>query len=189
MNIQEIKNELFPFRDYADGERLFEGMNAADLADFLLCLNEAIDGTIHRLEVVLDRQGEHTTPVYVTPGVTVKEVGLGLSLAESTPSFAEYPREIVCESCDQLVAFARARVKAEDTMRAVDLVKPDGADYNQFDFVCDNCHAAGPFTVRDRPRTCLNCNGSGRIGGVLEEDGEQRGVPCPCCNGTGTISN
>lgn len=95
MNIQEIKEALFPFRDYANGERLFEGMNAADLADFLDSLNEAIDGTIHRLEVVLDERGEHTTPVFVEPGVTVTEVGLG----ESVRQEGEDPGSERCFDC------------------------------------------------------------------------------------------
>ncbi len=104
----------------------------------------------------------------------------------SSPSIAEYPREVVCESCDCVVAFARAHVKTEDTIRAIDLVKSDGTDYKQFDFVCDNCHAAGPFTVRDRARKCLHCDGAGVEIGFPDDDAPNP-PPCPCCKGTGKI--
>lgn len=79
MNIQEIREALSGFRERF-GLSTFAELNVADLADLLVRLNEMEKVIIHRIEVSLDERGYQTTPVFVEPGVTVTEVGLGESI-------------------------------------------------------------------------------------------------------------
>ena len=79
MSIQEIREALSGFREKF-GLSTFADHNVADLADLLVRLNDIEKAIIHRIEVLLDERGERTTEVFVEPGVTVKEVGLGASI-------------------------------------------------------------------------------------------------------------
>lgn len=104
----------------------------------------------------------------------------------SSPSIAEYPREIVCEACGDVVAFGLPNVQRGSMIIAAEIVRPDGSHPEQHDHVCLNCTGGGPFTVRDRPRTCLHCGGAGVETGFPDDDAPNP-PPCPCCKGTGFI--
>lgn len=91
MSIQEIREALSGFRERF-GLSTFAELNIADLADLLVRLNEMEKVIIHRIEVSLDERGYQTTPVFVKPGVTVTEVGLGESIrpeGEAVPAHVE----------------------------------------------------------------------------------------------------
>lgn len=109
------------------------------------------------------------------------------------PSIQEYPREVVCLGCLKVVAYARATVVIGKILRS-EIVRADGVQPREGDPLCLNCGESqmgifrltggGPFTVRDRARTCLHCGGSG-VG--LADSGDVNAPPCACCGGDGKI--
>jgi len=92
MKFQELKDGLFEFGK-TFGFRRYDDLNVADLADLLVRLNEVGRTALHRIEVLLDERGERTTEVFVEPGITVKEVGLGVSVRPDGGVLVSEPKD------------------------------------------------------------------------------------------------
>ena len=118
------------------------------------------------------------------------------SSESSSPTIAEYPREVVCEGCGDVVAFGLPTVQDDSSIIAANLIRPNGRQPRDSDPLCLNCGESsmgifrltggGPFTVRDRHRKCLHCDGAG-VGIGFPDDDAPNPPPCPCCKGTGKI--
>lgn len=116
-----------------------------------------------------------------------------LSSLPTPPSREEYPREIVCNGCCSVVAFGPATLRDDSPIIATNLIRPDGKQPRDSDPLCFNCGESpmgifrltggGPFTVRDRARTCLHCAGDGKV----DAGGFHTVQDCPMCDGSGHV--
>lgn len=199
-------------------ERVAELCRGEADAVFIKTPHAVVTGTIERISKRLhEKLGEDTLVILLEGGADVETLDekemRERGWVRSRNPFPEYPREIACEGCGNVVAFGPATLQDDSPIIAGNLIRPDGKQPRDRDPLCLNCGESsmgifrltggGPFTVRDRARRCLHCGGDGKIdaGGFhtvqncptcngrgrlpAQADRDAMVPPCPACNGTG----